>query len=302
MSNENNMNKVHGFAAAIISAAAFGLIPLFSIPVLTTGISPAGVLVYRFGFGSLILLVLLMMQRQNIHLGFGESLHLTLLSLCYSMSAIFLLEGYHYLSSGIATVLMFSYPVWTAILMMLFRGEKAAPTTFIAIGCAIGGVCFLSGIDKGIGNISLVGIGLELLSGLSYSVYMVTYPIMKIRNIPTLKVNFYIFFFTTLLLMLYAVFTTGYIPMMKTGSNFINLFLLGLVPTVVSNITLIQALRNIGSTLVAILGAFEPLTAMCIGIIVFKEPFTKNTAIGFILILTAVTLLILKNAKQEKGS
>lgn len=293
------MNKLHGFVGAITSATAFGLIPLFSLPVLATGMSSAAVLVYRFAFAGLIMLVILMCQRQSLHLRFGESLRLMLLSVVYTGSAVFLIEGYRYLSSGIATVIMFSYPVWTALLMMIFRGEKASGTTFLAIALAVAGVCFLSGIENGAGNISVLGICLELLSGLSYAIYMVAYPTMNIRAIPTIKVNFYIFFFTMLLLMLYATFTSGGLAAIHTGGTLLNLFLLGLLPTVVSNITLILALKSIGSTLVAILGAFEPLTAMCIGIAVFGEPFTTSIAIGFVLILAAVVLLILKKSSAE---
>lgn len=293
------MNKLHGFVGAITSATAFGLIPLFSLPVLATGMSSAAVLVYRFAFAGLIMLVILMCQRKSLHLRFGESLRLMLLSVVYTGSAVFLIEGYRYLSSGIATVIMFSYPVWTALLMMIFRGEKASGTTFLAIALAVAGVCFLSGIENGAGNISVLGICLELLSGLSYAIYMVAYPTMNIRAIPTIKVNFYIFFFTMLLLMLYATFTSGGLAAIHTGGTLLNLFLLGLLPTVVSNITLILALKSIGSTLVAILGAFEPLTAMCIGIAVFGEPFTTSIAIGFVLILAAVVLLILKKSSAE---
>lgn len=293
------MNKLHGFVGAITSATAFGLIPLFSLPVLATGMPSTAVLVYRFAFACLIMLIVLMYQRQSLHLHFGESLRLMLLSTVYTGSAVFLIEGYRYLSSGIATVIMFSYPAWTALLMMIFRGEKASVTTFSAIGLAVSGVCFLSGIENGVGNISVLGICLELLSGLSYAIYMVAYPTMNIRNMPTIKVNFYIFFFTMLLLTLYAIFTSGGLPAIHTGTTLLNLFLLGLLPTVVSNITLILALKNIGSTLVAILGAFEPLTAMCIGIAVFGEPFTTSIAIGFVLILTAVTLLVLKKSPAE---
>ncbi len=293
------MNKLHGFVGAITSATAFGLIPLFSLPVLATGMPSTAVLVYRFAFACLIMLVVLMYQRQSLHLHFGESLRLMLLSVAYTGSAVFLMEGYRYLSSGIATVIMFSYPAWTALLMMIFRGEKASVTTFSAIGLAVAGVCFLSGIENGVGNISVLGICLELLSGLSYAIYMVAYPTMNIRNMPTIKVNFYIFFFTMLLLTLYAIFTSGGLPAIHTSTTLLNLFLLGLLPTVVSNITLIISLKNIGSTLVAILGAFEPLTAMCIGITVFGEPFTTSIAIGFVLILTAVTLLVLKKSPAE---
>ena len=95
--------------------------------------------------------------------------------------------------------------------------------------------------------------------------------------------------------MLYASFTEGGIQPIASGKQFVNLALLGLLPTAVSNITLIMALKRIESTSVAILGAFEPITAMSVGCIVFDEPLTIMSCIGFSLIIVAVVLLILKN-------
>jgi drug/metabolite transporter (DMT)-like permease len=55
-----------------------------------------------------------------------------------------------------------------------------------------------------------------------------------------------------------------------------------------------MSLKRISSTMVAILGAFEPLTAMAIGIIVFGEPLTISVTAGFAMIISAVILLIIK--------
>ena len=109
----------------------------------------------------------------------------------------------------------------------------------------------------------LIGLFLLLLSGFLYAVYMVIFPRMRIRQMPSLKLTFYIFFFAMLILTLYATFTRGRIDPIDTRSQLVNLFLLGLVPTAVSNVTLIMALKQISSTLAAVLGAFEPMTAMC---------------------------------------
>ena len=261
-------NKIRGFTEAIISAAAFGLIPLFSIPVLADGMRLPSLVVYRFTFGALILLLILMYNRQSLRLRFGESLRIMFLSLLYAISAVSLISGYAYLPSGVATTLVFSYPVWTAILMIVFFHERLTLRTALAIFLAVAGVCLLSGIENGISISSVTGVALELLS---------------------------VFFFTILLLMLYASFTEGGIQPIVSGKQFVNLALLGLLPTAVSNITLIMALKRIESTSVAILGAFEPITAMSVGCIVFDEPLTIMSCIGFSLIIVAVVLLILKN-------
>ena len=56
--------------------------------------------------------------------------------------------------------------------------------------------------------------------------------------------------------------------------------------------------NNIGGTLTAVLGAVEPITAVCVGILVFSEPFTPNLAVGILLIIIAVTMIILSKSIQ----
>ena len=289
---------IKGFLNASISGIAFGLIPLFAIPVLATGMHSTSVLIYRYAFGCLAMLGMLMFHRTRMWLAFGDFLRILLLSAMYAVSSIALIEGYNYMASGIATTLLFSYPVWTLLLSVVFLHERLSLTTAVAIGIAVTGVFFLSGILDGNGRMEgLTGLFLLLLSGFLYAVYMVIFPRMRIRQMPSLKLTFYIFFFAMLILTLYATFTRGRIDPIDTRSQLVNLFLLGVVPTAVSNVTLIVALKQISSTLAAVLGAFEPMTAMCVGILLFGEPLTLPIVIGFVLIITSVLILVLSKRK-----
>ena len=289
---------VKGFLNASISGITFGLIPLFAIPVLATGMHSTSVLIYRYAFGCLAMLGMLMFHRTRMRLAFGDFLRILLLSSMYAVSSIALIEGYNYMASGIATTLLFSYPVWTLLLSVLFLHERLSLTTAVAIGIAVAGVFFLSGILDGHGSMEgLTGLFLLLLSGFLYAVYMVIFPRMRIRQMPSLKLTFYIFFFAMLILTLYATFTRGRIDPIDTRSQLVNLFLLGLVPTAVSNVTLIMALKQISSTMAAVLGAIEPMTAMCVGILLFGEPLTLPIVIGFVLIITSVLILVLSKRK-----
>ncbi|MBF1461339.1 MAG: EamA/RhaT family transporter, partial [Prevotella pallens] len=51
------------------------------------------------------------------------------------------------------------------------------------------------------------------------------------------------------------------------------------------------------STMAAVLGVFEPLTAMCVGILIFGEPITFPIVIGFVLIIAAVLILVVSKRK-----
>lgn len=270
-----------GFINASVSAISFGLIPLFTVPVLASGMPATSVLVYRYAAGCAVMLVLLIAGRTRMSLRFGDSLRILLLSLLYAVSSVALIESYNHLASGIATTLLFSYPVWTLLLSVVFLHERLSAMTTLAIVVAVAGVSCLSGAL------------LATASGLCYAVYMVAFPRMRIRRMPSLKVTFYIFFFTMMLMMLYALFVEGRIRPVGSMPNLVNLVLLGLLPTALSNVTLIFSLKQISSTTAAILGAFEPMTAMGVGILVFREPFTLPVVLGFALILVSVLILVL---------
>ena len=70
--------------------------------------------------------------------------------------------------------------------------------------------------------------------------------------------------------------------------------MLALIPTVVSNLALVRAVKSIGSTLTSVLGAMEPVTAVCVGIFLFGEAFTTSIGVGIALIIVAVMVIILK--------
>ena len=113
------------------------------------------------------------------------------------------------------------------------------------------------------------------------------------------KLAFYVFLFTTLIFAVKAGWQESLQPLPDAVSA-VNIVLLAVAPTVISNITLLLAVRHIGGTLTSILGALEPVTAVCIGALVFGEAFTAGEATGILLILIAVVLIILSRSIQGR--
>ena len=196
--------------------------------------------------------------------------------------------------SGIATTLLFSYPVFTELIMLSFFHEKLSLRVVLAIALAVGGVVCLSNTGGSVEHgFSVLGLAIELLAGLTYALYLVFVPVLKVRHLESTKLNFYVFFLGMVYMAIFAMFTGGIQPV-TNGLSLLSLIMLGLIPTALSNITLVLAIKRIGSTLTAVLGALEPLTAMTIGICAFGEPLTAVVAIGFFLIIASVMLLVTK--------
>lgn len=287
-----------GFFCGIITSATFGLIPLFTLPLLSAGMNIPSILFYRFLFASVLLGAYALLAKRGLRVTVKEMLVLAGLSLLYIGSAVFLFWSYHYLSSGIATTMMFLYPVFVALIMIFVFKEKNSWWTMLAILLAVVGVALLS-LNGKAGGVSATGILLAVLSGLSYGIYIISVNKSCVKNMGSTRLTLYMFLFTVLFLGI-GTAALGQLQVPPDWSCGLNLTWLALVPTVVSNLTLIVAIKELGSTFASVLGAMEPVTAMTVGVVVFHEPFTRSTAFGVVMIILAVTLVVLSPA-LEKG-
>ncbi len=285
------MRYWNGFLCGILTSATFGTIPLFTLPLMRGGMQLPSILLYRFALSALLLGVAVALTRKTFRISGKECWTLGYLSLLYTGSALFLFWSYDYLASGIATTIIFLYPVFVAVLMAVFFKEKLSVFVYAAIVMSLVGVALLSGAGSA-GGIQATGVVLGVLSALSYGVYIIGVNKSCVQNMCAWKLTFYVFLFSSLIFAILALCKGGIQPVHGWNAHF-HLLMLALVPTVISNLSLVYAIKNIGSTLSAVLGACEPLTAMIIGVSVFKEPFTRSVACGLVLIITAVTLIIL---------
>lgn len=282
----------------MVSSCTFGMIPLFSLPAIHTGMGTASVVFYRFGFGSVFMFMLMLLQKENLKVTLAQFARLSVLAVLNIASAVFLIEGFNHLPSGVATTLQFSYPIFTALIMMTFFREKSCVKVWIAIALAVGGVAMLSGFGCDDSNLSMLGIIIELVAGLSYAVYLVAVPMLKLDGMDSSKLTFYVFIISTVMVLCYDL-PAGQLQAPADGGVWLSLLMLGLITTALSNYSLVVALRLIGSTITAILGALEPLTAMIFGITIYDEPITLSIGIGFAMIVAAVIILVLKDRKKE---
>lgn len=286
------MNKLNGFIYGILSSASFGLIPLFAIPAMQHGMDFMNVLSYRFLFATLSLAILLKVRKNSFRIEKTDFTILSLLAIFYLISSVFLLWGYKFMPSGIATTLHFTYPIITTLVMMIFFREKSSKWRISAILLAIAGVYALSHTEPS-GKASLAGIIIVLLSAVGYALYLVAVGQRKNKNLQGLKLTFYVFLAGTIVLWA-GMGISGNLQSIPDLSTGVNLLLLAIIPTVVSNLTLVETIKHIGATQTSVLGAMEPVTAVIVGITVFGESFSLTIAAGIALIITAVTIIILK--------
>ena len=284
--------QTKGVILAIISAICYGMNPLGALFLYEEGLNVNSVIFYRFIFASILLAIFMLIKKDSFYLKFKEIILLALLGLLFGISAISLFNSFLYMDAGLASTVLFIYPIFVAIIMALFFKEKNSIITILSIIFAFLGVVLLYESDGA--NVSNFGIFLVIVSSLCYAIYIVI--INQYLKMSALKVTFYSMLFCTITILIHSFFDSSLniMPLINFNMWFYTLFL-ALVPTIISLLFLIKAIQLIGSTSASILGALEPLTAVLIGVYVFNEKITFWLVIGIVFILFGVLLIVLKD-------
>ncbi len=219
---------------------------------------------------------------------------LIVLGILMAVSSLTLFVSYNYMPVGIASTLLFVYPIMTALIMMLCFGERLSWLVVACLLLACSGIALLCPFEGGALEMSddfLIGFIIVMFSGLSYAIYLVGLNKTRVRTIASIPVTFYVLLFGTLLYIVrIAAFSTFTLP--THWYMWFNLLALGIIPTVISLVLTALAIQNIGSTQTALLGAMEPVTAVVLGVLVLGESVTEREVYGMLLIFLAVTLVV----------
>ena len=282
--------KAKGYVLGAIAAATYGMNPLFALPLYKAGMNPDSVLFFRYLFAIPVLGIMIKARGRNFKLKPNEIIPLILMGLLVSFSSLALFQSYNYMEAGIASTLLFVYPILVALIMAFVFKEKLTLQTIFCILLALGGIGLLYKSGDGT-TLSLTGVLLVMASALSYAIYIVGANRPLLKNIATLKLTFYVLLFGMTLFLVRVDFGRS-LHIDHDWYLWGNLIALAIFPTAISFLCTTLAVQYIGSTPTAILGALEPLTAVFFGVTVFGESLTLRLCCGIILIILAVTLII----------
>ena len=139
--------RVIGYAAGIAAGISYGTNPLFAKPLMESGVPVMVMLFFRYGLSACILAIWMLLRKESFRAGKRSS--------------------YAFIPSGLATTLVYLYPVFVALIIVLLRFYPSWQT-WLSILATFGGIAMLSQPAAGAG-IRISGIILAVLSALSYA-------------------------------------------------------------------------------------------------------------------------------------
>jgi drug/metabolite transporter (DMT)-like permease len=289
--------KTKGILAGIFASVCYGTNPLGALFCYQEGLSAMSTVFYRYLWAVVMMAILMLVTRHNFKLAMREYILCLGLGLFFVSSSLLLFLSFNYMDAGMASTILFSYPIMVAVIMSVFFKERLTLTTILSLVLAVWGVVMLS---RGEGGASIIGVVLVLASSLTYAIYIVAINRLHVE-ISSITLTFYVS-----LVAVIALFAAGKmglcggLQMLPSVRAAMWSAQLGLVPTVLSLIFINISIKLVGSTPAAIMGALEPFTAVCIGVMVFGEQLSGKLILGMIMILSAVMLVIINSSKQSQ--
>ena len=235
--------RLAGYLAGFIAGVSYGTNPLFAKPLLDSGVPVLVMLFFRYGISATILAAWMLAKRERFRVKGGEIVLLAFLGILFACSSLFLFFSYEFIPSGLATTLVYLYPVFVALIMVFLRFYPSWQT-WLSIIATFGGILLLSSPSQG-ASVRLPGIILAIASALSYAFYLVIVNRSKrIKNVSEHTLTLYALLTGAAMFAAIRAIQGGSITEgVDSASDWGNLIGLAIVPTMISLLTLAVSSR-----------------------------------------------------------
>lgn len=284
--------KLIGSVCGILAAVCYGTNPLGAINLYREGMATGPVLFYRFGLAWVIIAAVMALRHESVKVTTKEFMALSALGLLFTFSSLTLYVSFTMMAAGVASTILFTYPVMTAVIMATVFKERLTWQTVVALVLSLAGVVTLYWSDDK-ATLPIWGVILVLVSALTYALYIIVVDRSNLR-MSSFKINFYVLFYCALGMVIFSTLSGQTLMLPPSGRAWFFVGWLAIVPAIMALSLMVYSAKYIGSTATAIIGALEPLTAVAIGLCLFGEHFSLRLVVGIILILAAVVLTVLK--------
>ena len=183
--------KTKGYILGAFAAASYGLNPTFALPLYSAGLNTLSVLLLRYSLALPMIALMIFLRGRSFKVSLDCLPGIVWLGILMSTSSLTLFVSYNYMPAGIASSILFVYPILVALIMTVFHKEKLTMQTMLCLLLALSGIVMLYNVGDG-ETLSLAGTFIVLISALSYAVYMVDINKPRMAGVATLTILFYL--------------------------------------------------------------------------------------------------------------
>jgi drug/metabolite transporter (DMT)-like permease len=280
----------------IVSAAAFGVMPILARYAFDSGTEPFTVLCLRFASATLVMLALCAIFRTRFPRGRTLVALVVLGGVLYVGQALCYFVAITLAPTSLVALILYLYPGLVAAGEAIVYRRRITAVKAVALGLALCGAVLMIGFVRGG---SVPGILLSVGAALIYSVYiLIGDRVMK--DADPLAATTVVIASTAVVYAVIMVIRGPVWPGTTTG--WLSVAGLSLVSTVIAVGAFFAGLRVIGPTSTATISAMEPAVAVTLSFVLLGEQLTVLKVVGAALILAAVVLIARSGAKKAPGN
>ncbi|MCI5479792.1 MAG: DMT family transporter [Lachnospiraceae bacterium] len=278
-----------GLLSVIAASILFGFLPGI-IKILQSNGLPDTILVgMNFTFSFLFYAIITTIQRKKIqHLSSKSSLFFMLFSGLIGMGLVssLLTSSYHYIPTGTATLIHFTYPVIVTLLMIFLFHESFSLRILAACILSICGMMFITDFSFSSNG---YGILLSFLSGIFYALYII---MNDKANFSHLHLGLKMMCQSLGAILLSAV-QIIFLPVNPFSFSPIHFFLIAVCGLINGSafLLLTYGIKKIGSSKAAFACMLEPVTSVLCGVLFFHDRLKLSTLTGILLILISMIMV-----------
>lgn len=287
-----------GVACAVGGTLAFSLRPiLIKLSYAAAPVSPVTLIFLRMVLSlPFFLAVGWWLRTQEPRLSAADWAKIAGLGLVGYYAASFLdFIGLQYVGAGVGRLILFLYPTLVLLLSFFFLAKKPTSRELGALVVTYAGVALvLSAQASGTqGKLFLFGAALVFASALFYAIYLVAGS-QLIRRVGSMRFTAYSMAVATLPAVAQFFALEPVTALHLPGPVWAYAIILATVSTVLPLFLQAEALRRIGPSEFALIGALGPVSVAVTSAIGLDEPFTWLQALGGLLVIAGVLLVSLK--------
>ncbi len=273
-------NEHKGVLYAVSSGICFGLLGYFGVTLMNENFSVYNMLFWRFVVGSIVVALFVLPHYKTVFKKPKDLIKVFLYGVSfYSITAILYFIACKYISTGLAMVMFFTYPVMVILLNKFLYKSEIPKTYYGAVGLILLGMCLLgSGQDL---TFDVFGLLLAVASAFSYACYLIASDNSTVSPLmSTLMVSI-----GCLITCFVAAYAEGSFFVPHDFHTWMNIIALGTLCTALPILLILRSLEYISLEKASLLSVLEPIFVLGFGVLLLEETITSTQMIGVVVIL-----------------
>ena len=283
--------NIGGVLLVAISAASFGLMPIFAKIAYSAGTSTYTLLFLRFLTATAFMFILMFLKKLKMPTKKEIISFLLLGAIGYTGQSFCYFVALNYASSSVVSLLLYTYPALVMIGSVLVLKERITAKKMLSLILALTGAFVIIGAEF---KANIIGITLAVLSAVFYSVYiLVSSKVVKTGM--GIQSSAFIMFGAAVVYGIIILFT-GFAPPQQTN-GYIAVILIAFVSTVLAFWAFFTGMDKTGPSTAALVSTLEPVVTVISSIVFLKEKMTVNIIIGGALVIISLISTVIPSRK-----